>query len=312
MKTFFAEVRRRRLDTNSVTFIELEDQRINRDMFRNAITGVCAALVLLLAATSLAEQQPTLESGFHQLYGLDFDGAQKTFTAYQQLHREDPMGPGSEAAGVVFAELNRLGLLDSRVFMDDDAFRSLGAHRGDPKLYDQFLRAGSRTEILAQARLNRDPRDRDALLALSLISGLRADYAALIQDSKSTALGDIKQANNYAERLLAVCNDCDDAYVATGISEYLIGVRAAPLRWILRIGGYPGDKQRGIEHLRLAAQHGHLFAPFARLLLALAYLREKDPDDARSLLASLHSEYPSNALFARELQRLQATVGGQP
>ena len=79
---------------------------------------------------------------------------------------------------------------------------------------------------------------------------------------------------------------------------------AAPVRWILRLGGVSGDKQAGISELQLTADKGHYLAPFARILLAIAYVRDKDKPRARQLLASLREEFPENPLFGREIARL--------
>jgi hypothetical protein len=81
---------------------------------------------------------------------------------------------------------------------------------------------------------------------------------------------------------------------------------AAPVRWILRMGGLPADKQGGINDLQTTAEHGHYLAPFARILLAIAYVREKDKPRALEMLAGLEHEFPSNTLFPREIARLQS------
>lgn len=79
----------------------------------------------------------------------------------------------------------------------------------------------------------------------------------------------------------------------------------APVRWILRVGGIPGDKERGISELQLTAGHGQLLVPFARILLAIACVREKDISRPRELLLiSLQRDFPENGLFGRELARL--------
>ena len=80
----------------------------------------------------------------------------------------------------------------------------------------------------------------------------------------------------------------------------------APVRWILRIGGLHADKQGGIADLQTTAEHGHYLAPFARILLAIAYVREKDNPRALQLLNGLHNEFPANTLFPREIAHLQA------
>jgi predicted Zn-dependent protease len=54
----------------------------------------------------------------------------------------------------------------------------------------------------------------------------------------------------------------------------------------------------------LTAERGHYLAPFARILLAIAYVREKDKVRARQLLISLRDEFPKNPLFEQEIARL--------
>jgi hypothetical protein len=71
------------------------------------------------------------------------------------------------------------------------------------------------------------------------------------------------------------------------------------------MGGAQTDKQEGIQKLRLTAEKGHYLAPFARLLLAVAALRDKDQHTAHDLLAGLSLQFPQNDLYRKELARLQ-------
>ena len=104
-----------------------------------------------------------------------------------------------------------------------------------------------------------------------------------------------------------MCHDCYDALLATGFSKYIIGSMAAPVRWVLRMGGLPADKQGGIADLQTAAAHGHYLAPFARILLAIAFVREKDKPRAVVLLSGLQREFPGNTLFARQIEHLRGS-----
>ena len=67
-----------------------------------------------------------------------------------------------------------------------------------------------------------------------------------------------------------------------------------------------GNKGKGLADLRLTAEHGRYLAPFARILLAIAAVRDKDKGQALQLLSGLHDQFPENGLFVREIQRLQA------
>jgi hypothetical protein len=72
-----------------------------------------------------------------------------------------------------------------------------------------------------------------------------------------------------------------------------------------RLGGANPDKQGGLAELQLTAARGELLAPFARILLAIAYVRDKDKGRAVLELDSLRKDFPANPLFATEIARLE-------
>jgi hypothetical protein len=213
----------------------------------------------------------------------------------------------SEAAGYLFSEFNRLGVLEAQFYQSDDAFASRSKQTPDPEVKSRFESALGRAEKLANARLAKDPNDHDALFALTLSNGLQADYAALIEKRNLNSLHYTKEASTWAQKLLSICNSCYDVLVATGFSKYIIGSMSAPVRWMLRMGGLPGDKQAGISDLQLTADHGHYLAPFARILLSIAYVREKNKTQALQLLSGLRNDFPGNPLFQREISRLETS-----
>jgi hypothetical protein len=266
------------------------------------------------AAVDTVSSAPSLDRGFSLLYNLDFAGAHQVFLSWQQEHPDNPVGPVCDAAGLLFSEFNRLGVLESQFYADDKAFSARQQLAPDPAVRDHFYAALDQADSRARSRLMKDPKDRDALFALTLSSGLKADYAALIEKRNLASLHYTKEATLWAEQLLAVDPDCIDAHLATGVSQYIIGSMAAPIRWLVRLGGVSGDKQKGISELQLTAQRGHYLAPFARILLAIAYVRDKDKQRARDLLVSLRDEFPRNPLFAQEIARLdtQPLSGNRP
>src|ERR1022692_3781532 len=116
-----------------------------------------------------------LDRGFSGLYNLDFAGAQRDFNAWETEHPDDPVGPVSEAAGYLFSEFNRLGVLESQFVENDDAFSARSKLSPDPAVHGRFQAALDHTQLLARARLTKDAKDQDALFALTLASGLQAD-----------------------------------------------------------------------------------------------------------------------------------------
>jgi hypothetical protein len=268
------------------------------------VQGLFLVLLLLTVAASATETTTGLDRGFARLYDLDFSGAQKEFQTWEDQNPDNPMGPVSQAAGILFSEFDRLGVLETQFYENDSAFASRKKYDPDPKQRAAFEQQLTRAESLGKTRLARDPHDHDALLGLTLASGLRADYAALIDKRSLSSLHHTKDSTAWADQLLATHPECYDAYLAGGISRYIIGSMSAPVRWLLRMGGVSGDKARGISELQIAATKGRLLAPFARILLAIAYVRDKDMPRARETLLTLQKDFPNNRLFPLELARL--------
>jgi len=267
---------------------------------------LCTALALLTMVSQAVGSLSSagLNPGFRRLYDLDFTGAQREFESWEKVNPDNPMGPVSEAAGILFSEFDRLGVLEAQFYEDDSIFAARKKYVADPQKRARFERQLDRAETLAKARLSRDTQDLDSLLAMTLSNGLRSDFAALIEKRNLASLHYTKEATAWAQRLLAADPTCYDAHLASGVSRYIIGSMAAPVRWVLRLGGVSGDKAGGIAELQTTAAQGHLLAPFARILLAIAYVREKDLPRARELLLTLQRDFPENALFGRELARL--------
>jgi len=279
-----------------------------RHLFQIVLIAALGGFLLSSPAYSsdLVISLPPLDHGFQLLYNLDFNQAHSVFTAYERSHPDDPMGPTADAAGALFSEFHRLGVLESQFFELDKRFENRAKLTPDPAIRTQFDAAIDRAQRIAQARLAKNAKDEDALFSLTLVNGLQADYAALIDKRNIASLRFTKQAAAWADQTLAVDPTCYDAHIAGGISKYLVGTMSAPIRWLVRLGGVSGDKQAGIKELQLVAAHGHYLAPFADILLAIAYVREHDRPHARELLASLRDQFPANPLFAKEIARLDS------
>ena len=279
---------------------------------RKVTVPVKLAVVLLaflgvgLASCATDAVSPTdLNRGFLQMYNLDFAAAHATFGAYQQQYPEDPMGHVSNAAAYLFSEFDRLHILESDLFTDDRKFDSRSRLTPDPAVKAEFESEVAKSTDLANKILQQDSHDKNALFSLVLANGLRGDYAAMIEKRNLASLAYMKTSRGMAERLLAIDPTCYDAYLAIGVENYLLGSTSAPVRWVLRMTGSQTDKDEGVQRLRLTAEKGAYLAPFARLLLAVAALRDKDRQTARILLASLATEFPRNQLYAKELARIQ-------
>lgn len=215
------------------------------------------------------------------------------------------MGPVSDAGAYLFSELERLRVLDSELFVDDAKFQSRQRLSADPAVRRAFESALASGRESADRALAKSADDRNALLAGVLAHGLEADYLSLIDHRDIAALGVVKEGRALAVHLLQTHPDCYDAYLAIGVENYLLSLKPAPVRWVLSWTGAQTSREEGVAKLRIVAEKGDLLQPYARMLLAVAALRDNDRATAARILEQLVREFPHNRLYVAELDRVK-------
>ncbi len=265
--------------------------------------GVLLALSLPLDADTEGANTP--DAAMNRLYNFDFTGAHRILDAFNAAHPDDALGHALQAATFMFGEFARLQILESEFFEDDKKFAEKKGLHYDPIVREQFYGEIDIARKLALAKLAKDPNDQNALFVMTISGGLLTDFTSLIERKNITSLGYAKEAQAYAVRLLAINPNYGDAYLTTGFSEYLVGSLPFFVKWFTHFDNTEGNKTEAITKLQKVAQTGHYLAPFAKILLAIIYLREKQPLESEKLLKQLSAAYPENPLLRKELAKVQ-------
>ena len=260
----------------------------------------CFLISAAAAVAITAHSETPLELGYRQMYNMQFNEAHRTFAEWERTNPNDPLGPASDAAAYLFTEFDRLHILQSEFFVHEEHFYTDHRLTPDAAMKEKFEAGLDKAVTLA----NRAPNEPNARFALVLAHGLRSDYLALIEKRYLPAFKEMKVARGFSEQLLTAHPEYADAWIAIGVENYMLSLKPAALRWLLRLGGGVTDRTVGLEKLRITADKGHYLAPFARLLLAVAALRERQTDQARDILNDLARQYPQNPLYREELARL--------
>jgi len=274
---------------------------------RISILAVCM-LALVIAgeycSPACAGEKPLVEKGFNLLYQLKFEEARRQFAEWQKNNPQDPLGYEAVAASYLFEEFYDQKVLTSEFFLNDDLL--LGGIQGKPNESRKrnFEAANQKGRSLALEQLILDPQDANALFALTISTGMRANFAAILEGRQMESLSLIKEAEEYAKRLLKLQPDEADAWLSLGAANYIIGSLPAYKRFFLWFGKIHGNKQLGMEQLKITAEKGHYLKPLAQIFLALTAIREKQEDLARIQLLDLDAHFPDNPLFRAELARL--------
>ena len=251
---------------------------------------------------------------FNRLYNYDFATAHAMLDERQRAEPADPLPYSVRAAVYMFSEFERLQILETDFFVDDENMVDGQGHRQkpDPEVKRRLFATLDEARARAGVILASDPNHRRALLAMVMAAGVAADYVGFVERRQWKGMSLTRETNRYAQRLLALKPPVYDAYMNVGSLEYVVGSLPFFIRWFVRFDRIEGDKRKGIEQLKLVAQHGTYYGPFARILLAVASLREGKLADARLIVAQLAANFPENPLLKRELDKVTARIAAQP
>ncbi len=272
------------------------------------VLGLAAGIVSAASAqfppNPITAASTGLDRGYFDMYDVNFAAAHTIFQQLLAQHPDDALAAGSDAAAYLFGEFDRLHIIDVELFADQSRFDSRSRLTPDPAVRKAFDDRCAQAGRLADAAIKRNPKDATAFYVKTMVSGMQSDYALMIDKRDLTALSLTKQATVYSRQALALNPTMFDAYLASGVENYMLSLKSAPLRWLLGVTGASTDRQEGVRLLTLTANQGHYLAPFARMMLSVAALRDGNPQRARAILVALARQYPDNTLYERQLARI--------
>jgi len=258
-------------------------------------------LVLPTWAGSLHETVNS-QPGFEHFYNLEYDEALAIFSEEAAKNPSSPDVYNHIAQTVLYKEMYRAGMLSSE-FIGGTKF----VHQ--PKLplteeqQKQFHDALNHALSLCQERLAANPNDTAALYSMGVSYGLQANYSFVVTKAWVQALHDASAARKAHLRVTELDPGFVDAKLTQGVNDYVVG--SLPLHWKMFgfLGGFHGDKKRGMRTLQEVGEQGRMNRADAMVLLAAIYLREHRPDDAIPLLTELTGAFPRNPILKIELDK---------
>ena len=251
-----------------------------------------------------------MDRALNRLYNTDFPGAFLLLDEYVAAKPDDPLGYALRSSGYLFSELDRLGVLEGEFFVDDKRIAEKKGLKPDPAVRAKMLQAIQDAQSRAAKQIAAQPEDQNALFSMAATNGVMMDYTALVEKKQISSLSSARSANDYAQRLVKLNPKYYDAYLTTGLTEYLVASLPFYVKWFVHFDEVKGSKTQAIENLRLVATSGRYLKPFAKILLAIVSAREKQPEETRRLLAELAVEFPENKLIHKELDKFTVKLEG--
>jgi hypothetical protein len=273
--------------------------------------SICLMLWLLSAAALLGQgnSRPTaVDRAFDRMYNFDFPSVHAILEEEARIHPEDPLLYSVRAAAYLYSEFDRLKILELEFFTSDDRVTGKRTGKPDPAARAQLFQMTAEARRRAAAILAVDPREPNAIFALCMAAGVETDYTSLLEKKYFRSYSLSKEEQKYAQKLLALTPPVCDAYLVLGSTEYVVGSMNFFFRLFVRFDRIQGSKQKAVEHLRKVIDGGRYYPPFAKILLSVIYLREKQPDRALVLLKELEQDFPQNPLIRKEVALVSETI----
>lgn len=271
-----------------------------------AFAGLAAAFVLLLPASA---QDLNGTEGFQHFYNLEFDEAIQSFAREIAQSPDAPSGYNHLAAAVIFRAMLQGGMLESELVSSSNPFLSRPKLPMPAEDQKKFNDAIQKSIELSEARLNRNPRDTQALYTAGVACALRANYHFIVRKAWRDTLHDANTVHRYHSKATDIDPSFTDARVTQGAHDFILGSLPWTWRLIGILVGFHGNKEAGIRTLQLVAEKGNLARLDAKIFLAIVYRRENKPRLAIPLLEELIGHFPRNYLLYFELAQMSSDAG---
>jgi tetratricopeptide (TPR) repeat protein len=242
---------------------------------------------------------PLNNSAFDHFYNLEFDRSVEEFRRIADRYPDDPFSVNHLLTAELFRELYRMGALNSADYSSNN-FITAPRRTADPKAKEEIKYLINRALWLEQKQLQANPKDVDALYARGVTRGQFAICTALIDHAWISALRNAVGARRDHEKVLELSPNYVDAKLVVGAHNYVVG----SLPWGVKVAssllGISGNKAKGLEYLREAADGGSEASIDAKVVLVVFLRREHRFPEALSFASNLVASFPHSSLLKME------------
>ena len=245
-----------------------------------------------------ANRRKEIKEGLELIFQGSYTEAASRF---EKLSRDYPLSPAGDFYNAV--------ALTWKSYVD--AAKLDQGSRDNDAAIEAFLASAIKKAERERARAARSKaEDTEALYYLGSAQAIRSRLS-LYQNHAIPAARAARAAQNYFDELIKIDPDYSDAYFASGSIYYQVGILTDTSIGKVAIAmlgpkSLPaGDRERGLQYLKLAAERAELARVDAQLSLIEIYtFKENNFDLAEPIARRLYEKYPDNQTFARYLLRI--------
>ena len=224
-----------------------------------------------------------LRQGIDKTFNLEAQSANTYFQKAVELDRENP-------TGYAFLALAHL-------FFYEMSFEP----KDREKNQEAMLQYVSETMSKGENKIKKDSKDSQAYFAVGLAKIAKIRWA--ISQKKYVVIAqETSNVWDYLEKAQEEDPQMYDINFPMGLLHYHLDHLSGLTRALSSILITPGDHQKGLQELEVAAQKGDLLKELAQAELASVYINfEKQPDRALPIARELKAKFPHNYNFSFQL-----------
>ena len=261
--------------------------------------GATAGPVAAQPAANPAEELAAAETaGSQLLFDYDFDEALGHYARVSERFPEHPTGPYNLATTIWTRLAQRSNGMRGSTLRNDRFFSQQGRPETTPEEVAAFREQLEEAYRRAQALLERDPDDVEALYYLGATEALESGWAMIVDRAWLRAARTIRRGVRRHRRVQELDPGFRDAYAVPGAYEYGIAALPRPLRMLVFVFGMRGDREGGLRGVQITANEGRRARWGGLWTYALLMQREEREDEALAAVRRLQRQFPKNPDFA--------------
>jgi len=239
--------------------------------------------------------------GFVAVYNIDYKTARERFQEMTRLAPDHPAGYVYLANNLWLETLYQGRRLSTSVYTGGSFYaQDKDEDAVDPKRDREFNDLIRQALAASKARLAKNSKDVEALYYSASALGIRAAYATSVKRSFTRSITDANESIKIQRQVIKLDPEYVDSYLSIGLYEYVIDSLPGGLKFLARLAGLKGSKEKGIEHLELVTRQGKYTSDDARVVLLGIYSKENKLERALELITYLVKLYPRNYIFGME------------
>jgi tetratricopeptide (TPR) repeat protein len=275
--------------------------------FRAVPLYIIFPCILLLAVSPVMKAQ--MDEAADRFYNLDFDQALALYEKASAANPNDAQLHNHVAHTLLYRELFRNGALESEMVTGNNSFIRRAKFEVPPEIDRRFSGEVEKAISISQSAVAKNPRDTQALHALAVSYALRANFGFFVKKTWMASLQDSTKAHKLDSQVTEIDPSNYDARLIQGGYDYIIGSLPWSWRMLGFVGGFHGDKQRGINTITEVTKKGKENKSDAEMTLCALYRREGQTARAIPMVVELIGRFPRNYLLRFELAQMYGATG---